>query len=413
MTNRLVSVGDDFTLPAAVKAADANLPARLQTAALGTTYAPALGASAYVPRTSQRVIVIGDSIDQGADSGATFFGGSWASQLAVRTNQKFHLVRNSGIGGQTTTQIAARFQADVLAHNPGIVVIGGSTNDRNGNMAGGVAQTKANFIAMAAQAKAAGVHVVVRTAPPTDVAGGGTLNTIALNRAAVDNFNAWLKIWARQNLIPVIDLHKHWVDQTTGGWKTGYTSDGIHPTPAALLIAVEGVKAELPSIFNGSVDLLVSNADASSLSTNPLLLTDSNIDGIPDSWYFPDFAAITLSTAAAGKWVEVNSTTAAKYAYAAASPLLAVTEGDVVSVAGKVKATTVVGATIQLQDQNNATVATPMNNWVGEITDGTFYMEYTIGAGITRVQAVVNASATGGKVSVSQLTVRNRTKLGV
>ena len=39
MVNRLVSVGDDFTLPAAVKAADGNLPDRLQDAALNATYA--------------------------------------------------------------------------------------------------------------------------------------------------------------------------------------------------------------------------------------------------------------------------------------------------------------------------------------------------------------------------------------
>lgn len=38
MPNRLVSVGDDLTLPPAVKAADANLPARLQDAALSATY---------------------------------------------------------------------------------------------------------------------------------------------------------------------------------------------------------------------------------------------------------------------------------------------------------------------------------------------------------------------------------------
>jgi len=39
MTNRLVSVGDDFTLPAALKVADANLPTRLGTTALNATYA--------------------------------------------------------------------------------------------------------------------------------------------------------------------------------------------------------------------------------------------------------------------------------------------------------------------------------------------------------------------------------------
>lgn len=38
MVNRLVSVGDDFTLPPAVKAADANLPDRLQDTALTATY---------------------------------------------------------------------------------------------------------------------------------------------------------------------------------------------------------------------------------------------------------------------------------------------------------------------------------------------------------------------------------------
>lgn len=40
MTNRLVSVGDDFTLPASVNVADANLPDRLQTTELNAVFAP-------------------------------------------------------------------------------------------------------------------------------------------------------------------------------------------------------------------------------------------------------------------------------------------------------------------------------------------------------------------------------------
>jgi len=38
MTNRLVAVGDDFTLPAAVKVADASLPTRLGTTSLNAAY---------------------------------------------------------------------------------------------------------------------------------------------------------------------------------------------------------------------------------------------------------------------------------------------------------------------------------------------------------------------------------------
>jgi hypothetical protein len=45
-------VGDDFTLPADVKAADANLPARLQDTALNATYAPVSGSSIYAPKVS-------------------------------------------------------------------------------------------------------------------------------------------------------------------------------------------------------------------------------------------------------------------------------------------------------------------------------------------------------------------------
>jgi len=47
MVNRLVSVGDDFTLPVAVKAADANLPARLQDAALSATNARLVAVDAH------------------------------------------------------------------------------------------------------------------------------------------------------------------------------------------------------------------------------------------------------------------------------------------------------------------------------------------------------------------------------
>ncbi|UVK58423.1 hypothetical protein SEA_GLOBIWARMING_30 [Arthrobacter phage GlobiWarming] len=39
MTQRLVSVGDDFKLPVAVKVDDVNLPTRLGDAALNATYA--------------------------------------------------------------------------------------------------------------------------------------------------------------------------------------------------------------------------------------------------------------------------------------------------------------------------------------------------------------------------------------
>lgn len=67
MTQRLVSVGDDFTLPAAVKAADANLPARLQDTALNATYAPISGSTAYAAKSVETSKL--DSSQKGSASG--------------------------------------------------------------------------------------------------------------------------------------------------------------------------------------------------------------------------------------------------------------------------------------------------------------------------------------------------------
>lgn len=86
MVNRLVSVGDDFTLPVAVKAADANLPARLQDGALNATYALKgegggevfnatesslrQARAAATKRRPFRLAFAGDSITKGAGSSA-------------------------------------------------------------------------------------------------------------------------------------------------------------------------------------------------------------------------------------------------------------------------------------------------------------------------------------------------------
>ncbi|UVF60993.1 hypothetical protein SEA_GORPY_31 [Arthrobacter phage Gorpy] len=64
MPNRFVSVGDDFTLPADVKAADANLPARLQDTALSATYVTFRDSVTGLPITGKNVIM---TVDQTAN----------------------------------------------------------------------------------------------------------------------------------------------------------------------------------------------------------------------------------------------------------------------------------------------------------------------------------------------------------
>jgi len=49
MVNRIIGVGDDFTLPAAVVVTDANLPAASKAAVIGAKLDAATAATTYVP----------------------------------------------------------------------------------------------------------------------------------------------------------------------------------------------------------------------------------------------------------------------------------------------------------------------------------------------------------------------------
>jgi len=131
MVNRLVSVGDDFTIPPAVKVADPNLPARLQDTALNATYGPSapgmlaaiddrIGDSevigpaitAYVeengivPTSGPDVITWTNSLwAQGGGSNPRQDVGGFLAALTGLT------VLNAGVGGETSDGIAARHGA--------------------------------------------------------------------------------------------------------------------------------------------------------------------------------------------------------------------------------------------------------------------------------------------------------------
>ena len=96
------------------------------------------------------IVAIGDSITQGAtlnysmiwpgDTGAFDFNVSWEGKLYNLDNKCIY--QNMGHGGDTTTQISARFDSDVIALKPRIVTIEGGVNDIDGGVI-----TKATYLA--------------------------------------------------------------------------------------------------------------------------------------------------------------------------------------------------------------------------------------------------------------------------
>ena len=86
--------------------------------------------------TAQDLVVIGDSITAWnfTDPNQNVHSDSWATNMTFALGGKLRLLRNGGIGGNTTAQMLARFDSDVMAYLPngGWVGIAGGTNDPDG-----------------------------------------------------------------------------------------------------------------------------------------------------------------------------------------------------------------------------------------------------------------------------------------
>lgn len=160
MVNRLVSVGDDFTLPTAVKVADTNLPTRLGTTALNATIASAVvpkldkteAATTYatltqiVPQLSHwnvklakspataKIVLMGDSTAEASTEAA-------AIQDRLRL---VHMAAGGGLDGMQSANVVmtghsgaklgdwlgnSTYTNEVISQAPDLVIVTGGIND--------------------------------------------------------------------------------------------------------------------------------------------------------------------------------------------------------------------------------------------------------------------------------------------
>ena len=164
---------------------------------------------------SPRVVFLGDSITD-----------SW------RLNEYFtgRDFVNRGIGGQTTSQMLARFRQDVLSLNPKMVVILGGTND----IANGVAppQIEDNLAMMGDLAKAHGIKVVIASITPVNdyhkAADPRYEMTKTRPPATIKEINAGLQALCLSSGFTWMDYSAVLVD-TAGQMAVDFSDDGLHP----------------------------------------------------------------------------------------------------------------------------------------------------------------------------------------
>ncbi len=151
-----------------------------------------------------------------------------------------------GISGQTSGQMLARFQADVVDLAPTLVVILAGTNDIAENQ-GPIAleDVAANIYKMVAMARENGIVPIICSVLPA--AAFPWRPTVTDVPAKVRALNAMLKEWAAANKCEWVDFSP--MADERGGLPANYAEDGIHPTAAGY--------ARMTSIITPNIDALL------------------------------------------------------------------------------------------------------------------------------------------------------------
>lgn len=203
-----------------------SLAPAFSTDASGNITGMAVGSYTASLRPGNTVILFGCSItDNNYDStgGTPIVWQSWGywTWANMLLGQRFNVLNESGVGGNTTTLGLARFARDVLAYQPKYWVAEcGIVNDIFNSVA--PATTIANLTSMYAQAFAAGIITIAPTCTPA------TFNTAQI--AAWQQINAFIIDYCAKNPgMILVDVAAALESSTDGAPGATWTSDGIHP----------------------------------------------------------------------------------------------------------------------------------------------------------------------------------------
>lgn len=175
-------------------------------------------------KNEPRVVFMGDSITDSWDD--PVYGGFFPGKPYI----------DRGISGQTTPQMLIRFRADVIAHQPKVVVILAGTNDLAGNTGPTTLEAiEDNLRSMADLATANGIRVVLASVLPVsdyEMRDGKPITqTIRRSPQRILALNKWLQEFTKARGYVYLDYFSAMVDEQ-GFLKDELSDDGLHPNAA-------------------------------------------------------------------------------------------------------------------------------------------------------------------------------------
>ena len=139
-------------------------------------------------------------------------------------------LHNDGIAGQTSSEVLARFKADVAGHGYARVIVLCGTNDVLQKTPDLVAELTANLKSMDQIAKEAGIPVVLSELPPASSGGVNFDATIAAVNAAI------VQMGAQQGDV-VVDYYSPMLGHPE------YFADGVHPNATGYAVMERALSA--------------------------------------------------------------------------------------------------------------------------------------------------------------------------
>ncbi|MBJ7452248.1 MAG: hypothetical protein JHC71_09210 [Blastococcus sp.] len=178
------------------------------------------------PPSTGGAVALGDSITIG--STPPHAEDSWFEQFACTEDPPVEYAHNAGINGNTTAQMLARLDQDVLARDPDTVFVLGGTND----LLRGIdrAETLANLREIAERSQESGADVYLGTIPPQEA--------VPQAAAPTERLNADIVALAEEVEVPVLDFHAALVE-ADGSYRDGLFADLVHPSVAGAQVMAQ------------------------------------------------------------------------------------------------------------------------------------------------------------------------------
>jgi len=355
-------------------------------------------------------IAIGDSICVGggtSNNGLQQFGSSYVNVLCWTSGGRLRLIRNAGIAGQTSAQILARIDSDVIAYSPEVCILNAGTND----IAAGVS-TNADYAAvmnniesMVRRLLRAGILPIVAVPPP-----------FTAHETETRKLRVLIYLLAEYYSIPLIDIYLVCVDAATGGWESGYNSDDRHPNPVAVtaIAAYYGPKIATLETFR-TPTYLAAYGEASSGQFANLIRNGNFASGSPVPTGFNANASYgsfgTPSLPYNGRSYTATSHPVGNVLVTAANITAGYSVGDVLRFAGQIVTSGLTpgasnGVTVSIACTGKS--EQPLYGWP---YNGTFDLstDFTVPSGTTTIAWSLYANDAGGTYTVSNLTLLNLT----